>query len=103
MNYTSTVKIAGLPLLSIVLENPVNRAFSGIKPALGIIAIGQRAFGIITICQFGAGVVCISQFGVGLIGVFQFGVACVSVSQFAVNLVTGYGQDVINLGKYLGL
>ena len=100
MNYTSSLKIAGLPLLSVVLEN--NR-ISKAKPAVGIIAIGQCAFGLITISQFGVGVVSISQCGVGIIGVFQFGVAGFSIAQFAVNLITGHGQSVINLGKYFGL
>lgn len=100
MIYTSPIKIAGIPLLSVVLEN---RKITEAKPAVGIIAIGQYAYGFISISQFGAGVVCISQFGVGLIGVFQFGIAVFSIAQFAVNLITGYGQTAINLGKYFGL
>jgi len=99
MNYTSSLKIAGLPLLSVVLEN--NRVTEA-KPAVGIVAIGQYAFGIITISQFGVGVVSISQFGVGIIGVFQFGVAGFSIAQFAVNLIAGHGHSVINLGRHFG-
>lgn len=109
MIYTSPIKIAGLPLVSIVLEN---KRFSEAKPAVGIIAIGQFAYGIISISQFGAGVICISQFGggivclsqfgIGMIGLFQFGIACSSIAQFAINLFSGHGQFVLNLGKYFG-
>ena len=90
MNYTSSIKIAGLPLLSVVLEN---KRISEAKPAVGVIAIGQYAFGIVTI----------SQFGVGVVSISQFGVAVLSISQFAVNLIAGHGQNVVNLGQYLGL
>lgn len=100
MTYTSPIKIAGLPLISVVLEN---KGFRNASPAKGIIAIGQYAYGVITISQFGAGVFCISQFGVGAIGIFQFGVAGFSISQFAVNLFSGYGQFVFNLAKHLRL
>ena len=100
MNYTSSIKIGSLPLVSVVLEN---KRMTEAKPAVGVIAVGQYAYGFITLSQFGVGVICISQFGVGLIGVFQFGLAAFSVAQFSVNLVSGYGQTVINLGRYIGL
>jgi hypothetical protein len=100
MTYTSPIKIAGLPLVSVVWEN---KGFREAKPAVGIIAVGQYAYGVVSISQFGAGVFCISQFGVGAVGVFQFGLAGFSISQFAVNLFSGYGQFVFNLAKHLGL
>lgn len=102
MKYTSSIQIAGLPLLSIVLEKPVNRSIFEVKPAVGVIAIGQCAYGVITISQFGAGVVSISQFGIGVVGIFQFGLAAASISQFGINLFGGHGQYLINLGKYFG-
>jgi hypothetical protein len=71
MRYTSSLKIAGVPLVSIVLENPVNRRISDIKPAVGIIAIGQYAYGAITISQFGIGIISVSQFGIGLVVGFK--------------------------------
>lgn len=103
MKYTSPLRIAGLPLLSIVLENPVNRSIKEVTPAVGVIAIGQYAFGVITISQFGAGVICVSQFGIGVVGIFQFGLAVVSLSQFGINLIGGHGEYLLNLGKYFGL
>lgn len=103
MTYTSEVKILGLPLISIVLENPVNKPVSQAKRAVGIIAIGQYAYGVVSISQFGVGVICISQFGVGAFGIFQVGIACFSVSQFGVNLFSGYGQIVFNVAKHFGL
>jgi hypothetical protein len=66
MNYTSSIKIGSLPLLSVVLDN---KRMTEAKPAVGVIAVGQYAYGFITLSQFGVGVICISQFGVGLIGV----------------------------------
>ena len=103
MRYTSPIQIAGLPLLSIVLEKPVNRSIFEVTPAVGVVAVGQYAFGVITISQFGAGVISVSQFGIGVVGIFQFGLAAVSISQFSINLIGGRGQYLINLGQYFGL
>jgi len=93
MNYTSDLKICGIPFISIVLENKSSPS----KPAVGIIAVGQYAIGVVCVSQFGIGILSISQFGIGAFGVFQFGIAIASVSQFGINLFGGIGQRILNI------
>jgi len=94
MNYTSELKVCGLPLISVVFEKRKTKAPN---PAIGFIAIGQYAFGAITISQFGIGIISIFQFGIGALGIFQFGIALASISQFGLNLFTGIGQNILNI------
>ncbi len=90
MHWKSKIFIGRLPLIHIAIG--MNEQGEK-EPAIGIIAVGRRAFGVIAIGQFAAGFITVAQFGIGLVaGVGQFMAGAAILAQFALGPVAAVGQ-----------
>lgn len=99
VEYKSSMRIFGLPLLHVAFKYRPNRMPVVAK---GVIAIGQFACGIVCISQFGIGVFSLSQFTVAVYAVAQFALAYKMLAQIGVYLGEGRGQLVYALNELLG-